>query len=222
MKEILEAIGNAVPVLQSSPMWVKTYFTIWLFASLGLILSFAFTYNSKAASPAAPVIHVQAGPNAVSNIWAMTGDNQIDRAYVELNSLATSQSSSEAQVVSALRNVFYKPVFRHIYEDQPGSALFTFCRAQLLLEAYVREFSSPDVRRTLVDATQNLISLQDQVAQLYGPTFQRECNSTKTLRAYTASLPPRQQDKLVGAQFDKAQYTLGTLRDKLKLLNLMD
>ena len=70
----------------------------------------------------------------------MTGDKAIDDTHTALNNLNSKANATEGELVSALRNTFYKPIFRHIYEDNPDRALFTFCRAQLLLQGYVSKF----------------------------------------------------------------------------------
>jgi hypothetical protein len=227
MKELLEAVTAVIPVVQSSPLWVKAYFSVWLFATAGLLLSVALTYSS--GTPALPAkadpINLAAPITPASVEWPMTGDNAIDKAHTALNNLKSKANPTEGELVSALRLIFYKPIFRHIYEETPDKALFTFCRAQLLLQAYVDKFSSPDVRRTLVESTQNLISLQDQLATLYGPTFRRgeQCDMhSDSSRQYTSTLPPRQQDTLQGPAFNRIMATLGALGSRLHSLNLMD
>jgi len=171
------------------------------------------------------------GPSYASSVdapayWPMTGDRQIDATHNALNQLIQRGSTNdESQLLSALRNIFYKPIFRHIYEDRPGPALFTFCRAQLLLQAYVGNFTSPDVRRRMIDATQNLISLQDQEGQLYGPAFKRarQCDlHGQTLQEYTPNLPPLQSSRLEDGAVDKAMQTLNRLGANLHEINLMD
>jgi hypothetical protein len=235
MKELIEAITKFVPLIQSSPLWMKAYFVLWLFASVGLVSLVIFFLGSdykvaagegSKATNEGQKIDAAAPITPLAVTWPITGDSQIDEAHKSLNTLAATPNPTEGQLVSALRNVFYKPIFKHVYEeDDPGRALFTFCRAQILLQNYVNKFNSPDVRRKILDAIQNLISLQDQFAQLYGPTFQRgqQCTSySNSLAEYMSKLPPRQQNQLEGSQFDKGMRVLEQLRNELKYVNLMD
>jgi hypothetical protein len=154
---------------------------------------------------------------------SLTGDDEIDRTLVALNKLSGQSTSDEGELVAALRIMFYKPVFMHIYESPFDKALFVFCRSQLLLQKYVSNFSSPDVRRKVVAATQNLISLQDQLASLYGPTFSRatQCDKhSKTLNEYVSTLQ-LQQDRLTDPEFKQIMFKLSELRANLHDANLM-
>jgi hypothetical protein len=156
--------------------------------------------------------------------WPMTGDPAIDQAHQNLNNLQHNKQLSESTVVAAMRPLFYKPVFHQIQQERDiGKALFGFCRAELLLEAYVGYFSSPGVRRVISAATDNLISLQDQLAQLFGPTFNRDaqCKNATSLQSYVSALPPRQSD-LNSGQISKANITLRTLDGNLHYVNLID
>jgi hypothetical protein len=183
-----------------------------------------FHLPAAQSTPAQPTsLPVQPSPTTASRAWPITGDDQIDKTHTMLNNLPANRT--ESQLIDAIRHVFYKRIFIHIYEEPTERALFTFCRAQLLLEAYIGEFSSPDVRVKIGNATQSLISLQDQVAKLYGPTFHRDqqCrNRGATLKDYTSTLPTRQQDLYTEDQTKKALSTLGELRSNLVPINLMD
>lgn len=181
MKEFLETATAVVPMIQSSPVWVKAYFSVWLLATIGLGLSVLFTYgsNSTGGVERAPINSKAPISTRAAPLWPKTGDAAIDKSHDALNALLNEPNPTEGQLIAALRNVFFKPVFKNIKEDSPDRALFTFCRGQLLLESYVAEFSSPGMRREIVNATQNLISLQDQLGALYGPAFSRDtqCHS---------------------------------------------
>jgi hypothetical protein len=185
----------------------------------------AVSQNAPAATSSNASVSGSASVN-LPGYWPITNDWQIDDAHKALNTLiGNGATNDENQLTSALRRIFYAPIFRHIYEATPSSALFTFCRAQLLLQAYVGNFTSPDVRRRIIDATQNLISPQDQEGQLYGATFnsEQQCNlHGQTLSDYKSTLPPLQSSRLEGPDFDKAKETLQRLRANLHAVNLMD
>jgi hypothetical protein len=225
MQNFVQTVTAFVPVIQSAPMWVKAYFSLWLVATVGLGLSVIFTNGADGRASTDSPVNVAAEITPAPVTWPTTGDSAIDQTHTALNALNKQPNPTEGQLISGLRFIFFKPVFRHIYEEPPQRALFTFCRAQKLLEAYVSKFSSPDARRRLIDATQNLISLQDQFGALYGPAFSRDQQCElhgNALSDYVSTLPPRGQERLDGSQFDKAMQTLAALRGNLKTINLMD
>ena len=140
MKDLLDAMTAVIPIVQSSPLWVKTYFSAWVLATAGLFLSVALTYTFGAHDLPPKNLPIDTAAPA-SVIWPMTGDRAIDSTHTALNDLNSKANPTDGELVGALRNIFYKPIFRHILEDTPDGALFTFCRAQLLLQNYVGKFS---------------------------------------------------------------------------------
>jgi hypothetical protein len=163
-------------------------------------------------------------PHPTVAVWPMTGDSAIDEAHQKLNDLQVNKQLSETTVIIAMRSLFYKPVFREIRaERDTGKALFAFCRADILLETYVGYFQAPGVRHFIITATDSLISLQDQLADLYGPTFNRgfQCKNTTSEQNYISTLPPRRSD-LNSDQIKRANTTLKALDDNLHNVNLID
>ena len=87
------------------------------------------------------IIYTGKGEAKSTDSWPVTGDQTIDQAHQQLNNITVNKQLSETTIVSAIRLLFYKPVFWDIAtEPDTGKAMFAFCRADVLLEAYVKYF----------------------------------------------------------------------------------
>jgi hypothetical protein len=151
-----------------------------------------------------------------------TNDPIINDIDSQLNQLSTN--ASEGAIAEKLTRFFNRPVFHNLHEgDDNIEALYTYCRAQLLLETYVNSFSDPGVRQKLIDATQNLIYLQDQLGKLYGPTFNRAILCRKhssTLDMYYHNMPAENFPILQGDGADLFVETLKKLADNLSMAGI--
>lgn len=229
MKELIEIVAGFVPAVQSSPIWVKTYFVVWACLTLGLIISVIFTLDTRKPNDLRkiPVIYADnnpAQPGPPASGFLMTGDLQIDKTLAALNALAATRNVTDGQRIQALQHQFYKPVYQNLLEDSPERALFAFCQAKTLLHRYGDDFAAADVRRAILEATQNLIALQNQLASLFGSGFQpqQQCDAHRaSLADYLSAMPKRINDRLVGEQFENATKTLAHLRAKLQVVGLM-
>jgi hypothetical protein len=182
---------------------------------------------------AAPASNTSASPEPLtaqrlsdwaSGQWPKTGDYEIDQAIDGVNRLKGIVTPSDAQIISALRPIFGKPIFAHLAEERdPGGALFTFCKAQQLLTVYQGKISSPIIQQNLRTAIQNLINLQDRLEVLYGPAFRRDIQCDRyssTVDEYLKNLPPRIRDRLEGEEFGVANDRLRNLGSLLTQVGL--
>jgi hypothetical protein len=126
-----------------------------------------------------------------------TGDNVIDIAQAKLCDLQNDYSKpSETDVINVLKPLFSRPAF---YEGQENWEyfLFTLCRTRVLLEGALGYFNSDSFRKNLGDAIQLMVTLQNEVATIYGPTFSitRHIASYPNSREeFTNHLPPVVKD----------------------------
>jgi hypothetical protein len=133
---------------------------------------------------------ITAKPNL--DVVTETGEDAVDKVYAGLSNL--SNPVSEGELSKILAQFFSRPVFDHIGEaDDPSDALYVFFKGQLILEKHIDDFGSPATRRSVRQATENMIYLQDEVgSRVYGTNFKRSemCRKhSETLTSYRDKLP---------------------------------
>jgi hypothetical protein len=205
MKELLEALGRLVPFLQQYPAWVRALFCLLLL--LGALF-FAALLFAKRSSP------TTAGGTAEA--LQPVGDREIDAAQTKLTALG--DEANDAEIIAALRHLFYRNLYRHIREEEPETALFAFCRTEYLLSLYQPRLRSSSARDAIGYARTRLVKLQQHVGTLYGPHFspQLHCQHYGEARStFIGKLPPRIGDPLDQAYVQAANATLAELREAL-------
>jgi hypothetical protein len=123
-----------------------------------------------------------------------TGDVVIDRVLARLAALQkSSEPPSESLLAEALAPLFNRPAFYAVSSGDWQSLLYPLCRTRLLLEQYLTQFkSSPTVRDSLTQTTQQMVRLQDRLASLYGPSFHLSENIRRYIGksdTFTSHLP---------------------------------
>jgi hypothetical protein len=101
-----------------------------------------------------------------------THDDVIDRVLANLSSLKQLQRpATQSQLAETLQPLFNRPAFYGIREDDWRYFLYALCRTRLILEEYVGQFQSPTVRADIGQAIKRMVTLQNDVSQLYGKNF---------------------------------------------------
>ncbi|HKI05355.1 MAG TPA: hypothetical protein VKK31_25470 [Thermoanaerobaculia bacterium] len=218
MKEVIDALLKLVDSIRAYPVWVQAAFAGWIFLGALLIVGMARGPKTNQNSQLSP------GTSASSPPWPVTGDDDIDRVHEALNALPPHPT--EAQVVTALRPLFYRALFFHIREERPESALYGLCRSQKLLAFYQGTFSSASTRDKIYFARTRMIKLQQQLEALFGSSFLSEvhCERFGAKRAdYLQNLPVLLVDQYHNREFiDAANATLSELRTALHDAGLAD
>jgi hypothetical protein len=73
------------------------------------------------------------------------------------------------------------PAFYSSRAQDWGEFLYALCRTRLLLEEYMNEFHSPDIRVAISQAVQLMTSLQNSTAELYGPGLNLSAHIGQTI-----------------------------------------
>jgi|SRR5579862_763635 len=125
----------------------------------------------------------------------LTHDAVIDRVLINLATLKQSRRPpTEAQLMETLTPLFTRPAFYGMREEDWRYFLYPLCRTRLLLEEYVNQFKSkPEVRKNIAQAIDKMVALQNEVAQLYGPTFSITQHIDRYINdkdAFIDNLPP--------------------------------
>ncbi|MEY9633349.1 hypothetical protein ABIF66_001578 [Bradyrhizobium japonicum] len=221
---MIEALQKLAPWLVDLPPIPKAILSVLIVVLAAFCLAVLWQPSKKGDAGLSPPT-----PGSPFSIWAegrwpKTGDYEIDQTIDRVNRLKAATNPSDSEVISALQPIFQKPIFAHLAEEpNPGMALFIFCKAEQLLTVYAGKISAPSLRGAFGTARQNLISLQDRLAVLYGPGFRRDyhcSNYSSTVHDYLSHLPDRIQDRLVDQDFYSANDRLQNLRSLLKQVGL--
>jgi hypothetical protein len=110
-----------------------------------------------------------------------TGDEVIDKTLARLSLSTSSTVVSEYELTEVLATLFTRPAFYDIREENWKYFLFVLCKTRLILEDNIHYYkSSPDVRADLYKAIRIMVQLQNDMKQIYGPTF----SPTEHIRLY--------------------------------------
>jgi hypothetical protein len=185
MKDLVESLAKVIPLLDDYPLWVRGVVGGWLFVTAAVAVVLLLVPREAKTAPGA----------RAATLWLTTGDRDIDRVHDALNSLeAGSHPINEQRLRVTLKSLFYRPAYSHVLEESEDTFLFALRRTQLILQYYTPSFSSsPSTRQNLVFATTRLVKLQQQLARVYGPTFDvdrfaRDHEAKRT--DFVDSLPP--------------------------------
>jgi hypothetical protein len=160
IKEWLETAMKAIPFIQAYPLWVQLLTAIWIFISAAFLVALIVAKPSRDSS-------------------TQTGDVVIDRVLVNLAKLPRPFQDSALR--DTLAPLFNRPAFYSSRAQDWGEFLYALCRTRLLLEEYMNEFHSPDIRVAISQAVQLMTSLQNSTAELYGPGLNLSAHIGQTI-----------------------------------------
>ncbi len=203
-------VSKILPFLDQYPSWVRWMAVVWLLLTASFVGTLVMAPRSAISVVAATV--------------ADTGDEVIDGVQKRLVTLkSTGASISESKLSETLTPLFSRPAFYGIREENWSYFLFTLCKTRLLLEENVQFFkTTPRVRAELGRAIELMVRLQNDVANLYGPTFSVTDHISRYIQnrdAFTKNLPPVVHTPDYRF-FDARDVTIREIRGILKPLGL--
>ena len=155
---------------------------------------------------------------------AKTGDDVIDRVVSNLAALKRLQRpATESQIAEALAPLFTRQAFYDIRQEDWRYFLYPLSISRKLLEEHVGDFRShPDSRQKIGDAIRKMVTLESEVAALFGPTFSLAeylDKHGKTKQDFIDNLPSLSQNP-PAAFFEKAIQEVHAIREDLKAAGL--
>jgi hypothetical protein len=200
----VDILGSVVETLRHSAFWVKVVAATCVLVLVALALGLLLLPGDKPN-------------NSPRASWGRTSDPIIDGVHAELN---IGKWQTEAELIGVIRPLFARPGFHSITAEPPAEVLFALYRTELVVEYYLSEFRTiPFVKGRLVQLVVLLIELQEHIATLYGPAFQRGvyCERNPDRVRFIEQMPPPVRDprspEFVNPSIEKLMNLDKALRD---------
>jgi hypothetical protein len=153
-----------------------------------------------------------------------TGDEVIDGVVANLAALKRlPRPATDSQTVEALTPLFARPAFYDIRQEDWRYFLYPLAISRKLLEEHVNDFKAhPDSRQKISDAILQMVTLENEVVALFGPTFSLSeylDKYGKSKQDFIDHLPSLAQNPPTQF-FDKAMQQVGVVREDLKAAGL--